>query len=241
MTSIFSDFTEDRGGVITLTGKDSVHVASALRMRPGEMITVCDGRGKDALCVIEESSAARTVCRILDVAPSPEELPVRVFLCQSYPKGDKFEFILQKTTELGVSCVIPVMSDRCISRPDKASFDKKLLRYRDICREAAQQCGRGAIPEVRGMTDFRRAVESVPENAAAVFCYEKEYGVSLRSVISGYTGDLYVFIGPEGGYTEGEADMARSRGITPVTLGKRILRCETAPVFVMSCIGYEFL
>ena len=240
MTRIFSAFTEAAGGVIVLTGGDSVHVASALRMRPGERLTVCDGGGKDALCVIEESSASRTVCRILDVIPSPDELCVRVVLYQSLPKGDKMEYIIQKTTELGAACIVPVLSDRCISRPDKASFDKKLKRYRDICREAAQQCGRGVIPEIKELTTCRAAVESVPDGRTAVFCYEKEYNTTLRSVISGKTGELHVFIGPEGGYTEDEYGLAKSRGITAVTLGKRILRCETAPLFVMSCVGYEF-
>ena len=240
MTRIFTSDGLPSSGTVTLVGNDSVHVASSLRMKSGETLILCDGRGKDAVCVIRSASPKETVCEILDVVPSPPELPAKVYLYQSLPKGDKFEFILQKTTELGITCIVPVLSDRCISRPDAKAFEKKLVRYRGICREAAQQCGRGAIPEVAGLTDMRSALSRLGDGSLNVFCYEKERDRSLRSVISGADkGRINVFIGPEGGYSDSEAELAVRSGLIPVTFGKRILRCETAPVYVMSAISYE--
>lgn len=241
MTRIFLPGIDFSADTVTVTGKDSVHIASALRMRAGESIIICDGEGKDAVCVIKSAKADMTVCQIVDIKPSPSELPVKTYIYQSLPKGDKFEFIIQKATELGVCGIIPVLSDRCISRPDEKSFEKKLNRYKDICREASQQCGRGVIPQLFPLTGFKKAVASLPDNAVGIFCYEKEKDTSLRSVLSKATGkELHVFIGPEGGFSDAESELALSEGLTPVTFGERILRCETAPVFVMSAISYEF-
>ena len=241
MTRIFVPGLDRAAKTVTVTGKDSVHIASALRMRPGESLIICDGDGKDAVCVIKSASAEKTECEIVEIRPSPAELPVKTFIYQSLPKGDKFEFIIQKTTELGVTGIIPVLSDRCISRPDARSFEKKLTRYKDICREAAQQCGRGYIPIISPLVEFKDAVASLPEAAAGVFCYEKEKDVSLRFVLSSaQCGELHVFIGPEGGFSESEKELADKAGLRSVTFGERILRCETAPVYVMSAVSYEF-
>lgn len=241
MTRIFFPGLDTASGTVTITGKDSVHIASSLRMRAGESIIICDGNGKDAVCVIKSASADKTVCEIMEIKPSPAELSAKVFIYQSLPKGDKFEFIIQKTTELGVAGIIPVMSARCVSRPDEKSFAKKLVRYKDICREAAQQCGRGFIPEICDLTGFGKAVSSLPSGAVGVFCYEKEKSTSLRSVLSAAAGkEIHVFIGPEGGFSDAEKEMADKAGLISVTFGERILRCETAPVYVMSAASYEF-
>ena len=140
-----------------------------------------------------------------------------------------------------VSGIIPVLSDRCISRPDEKTFEKKLYRYKDICREAAQQCGRGVIPQIFPLVDFKKAVCSLPDNAAGIFCYEKEKDTSLRRVLSGIKGkEIHVFIGPEGGFSDAESELAARGGLVSVTFGERILRCETAPVYFMSAVSYEF-
>ena len=225
---------------IILKGQDSAHVCLSLRMKAGENIIICDGDGLDAYCEITKASKDRTDCKVLELKPSPPELSVRVFIYQSLPKGGKFEFIIQKTTELGVAGIVPVLSERCISRPDKASFDKKLIRYRGIAKEAAQQCGRGIIPAVSDLVDFKTAVSSLPEGDVKIFCYEKEEINSLRSVIRDIEkGTIHVFIGAEGGYSDYEKELADKYGLCSVTFGKRILRCETAPVFFMSAMSYE--
>ncbi len=242
MTRIFLPEIDLGAELVTITGRDSVHIASALRMRPGESLIICDGEGKDAVCIIKSAKADETVCEIVDIKPSPAELPVKTYIYQSLPKGDKFEFIIQKATELGVSGIIPVLSDRCISRPDGKAFEKKLIRYKDICREAAQQCGRGVIPQIFPLAGFKKAVCSLPDNAAGIFCYEKEKDTSLRRVLSGIIKgkEIHVFIGPEGGFSDAEKELADAAKLVSVTFGERILRCETAPVYVMSAISYEF-
>lgn len=239
MTRIILDNAELDKKTVSILGQDSAHVCLSLRMRQGETLTVCDGKGKDALCVIDKTTPERTDCTILEIKPSPAELCSRVFIYQCLPKGDKLEFILQKTTELGVCGIVPVLSDRCISRPDERSFAKKLKRYRDICKEAAQQCGRGVIPTVSDLVDFKTAVSSLPDNAVNIFCYEKERDRTLRSVLSSARGDINVFIGAEGGFSDNEKELADKNGLIFVTFGQRILRCETAPVYVMSAVSYE--
>ena len=240
MTRIIFDGADVKKENIILTGQDSAHVCLSLRMKAGENIIVCDGKGLDAYCEITKAAKDKTECRVLELKPSPQELPVRVFIYQSLPKGDKFEFIIQKTTELGAAGVIPVLSERCISRPDKTSFEKKLIRYRGIAKEAAQQCGRGIIPSVAGLVDFKAAVSSLYEDDIKIFCYEKEEMNSLRSVIREIEkGTVRVFIGAEGGYSDYEKELADKYGLISVTFGKRILRCETAPVFFMSAVSYE--
>ena len=240
MTRIIIEGADLSGDTVSITGQDAAHVCLSLRMRAGENLTVCDGEGHDAYCEIISAAKDKTVCLVLERRPSPPELPVKVYIYQCLPKGDKFEFILQKTTELGAAGIIPVLSERCISRPDTASFEKKLTRYRGICKEAAQQCGRGIIPAVSDLVDFEAAVSGLPDGDIKIFCYEKEYITSLRSVLHDLEkGTVHVFIGAEGGFSDNEKALADRYGLTSVTFGQRILRCETAPVFVMSAVSYE--
>lgn len=240
MTRIILDGADIRKDVIAITGQDSAHVCLSLRMKPGEPIIICDGSGNDAYCEIIKAGKEETDCRVLEIKPCTSELPARVFIYQSLPKGDKLEFIIQKATELGAAGVIPVLSERCISRPDKAAFEKKLVRYRGIAKEAAQQCGRGVIPAVSGLVDFRCAVSSLPASDIKIFCYEKEKDNTLKAALSGFkSGTAHIFTGAEGGFSDGEKALADSFGLTSVTFGERILRCETAPLYVLSAISYE--
>ena len=240
MTRIFVAPGALSAETVTLTGGDAVHVSAALRMRTGERLVLCDGEGAAAECVIISSSPSEVVCRIDHMIDGTPELPVRVHLFQSLPKSDKFELIIQKTTELGVCEIVPVISERCISRPDERSLSKKIKRWSDIAREAAQQSGRAVIPAVAPALSFTDAAGSLPPGGTYLFCDEDERTVPLRSALSGAESDIYVFVGPEGGWSPRERALALSLGIRPVTFGPRILRCETAPVYVMSCIGYEF-
>ena len=240
MTRIFVPSGSLSGETVTLTGGDAVHVSAALRMRAGEHLVLCDGEGCAAECVIVSSSPSEVVCRKDHMITGTPELPVRVHLFQALPKSDKFELIIQKTTELGVCEIVPVLSERCISRPDEKSLSRKMQRWSDIAREAAQQSGRAVIPAIRPAAAFTAAAGSLPAGGTYLFCDEDERTVPLRAALSRAADDIYVFVGPEGGWSPREREFARSCGISPVTFGPRILRCETAPLYVMSCIGYEF-
>lgn len=239
MTRIFVNKEALSSDTVTLSGGDAVHVCSALRMRQGEKLILCDGEGSEALCEIVSSSPGAVVCAVSARQSSVSELPVAVHFYQALPKSDKFEFIIQKLTELGACAVTPVLSDRCISRPDGKSLEKKLRRWSDIAREAAQQSGRGVIPLITPAVSFTDAVASA--SGVRIFCDEDERVVPLSDAVKDKTAkEISVFIGPEGGWSARERESARAADLTSVTFGKRILRCETAPVYVMSVIAYEF-
>ncbi|MBQ1846461.1 MAG: 16S rRNA (uracil(1498)-N(3))-methyltransferase [Clostridia bacterium] len=238
MTRIFITKENVDGETVVIKGADSVHLCSALRVRPGEKIVCCDGEGTDYLCVVTAASPQATVLKTTEKIPSDSELPCRVRLYQSLPKGDKFEFIIQKAAELGVYSITPVISERCISRPDEASLRKKLVRWQTISREAAQQSGRGVIPEICAPVTLNNALGALPERFLKLFCYEDEKRRGLKEVLK-KTDDICVFVGPEGGYSKAEAEAAENAGLIPVSLGRRILRTETAPLFVLSSIIYE--
>ncbi len=239
MTRIFIKKEDITGDRITVTGADSVHLASALRVRTDEKIVCCDGEGTDYLCTVISASPKETVLQTDGRIPSSSEPPYRVRLYQSLPKGDKFELVIQKAVELGVYSVTPVLSERCISRPDAAALEKKRQRWQSISREAAQQSGRGVIPRICPAQTFSSALKDLPEGSLRLFCYEEEKERSIRSALE-RADDICVLIGPEGGYSPSEANAAANAGCRPVSLGRRILRTETAPLFVLSSLIYEF-
>lgn len=209
-----------------LTGADAAHISRSLRLRPGEEITLCDGQGTDYQGRIR--SVGETVeVEILSRHPSESEPSVRVTLYQACPKGDKLETIIQKSVELGVYAIVPVLTDRCVSRPDKASMAKKLARYQKIALEAAKQSGRGIIPTVHPLLTLKEAAEKAP-GSRLVF-YEKG-GQRLCDLVKGTETEISLFVGSEGGFSPEEIAFLVEKGIRPATLGSRILRCETAPV-----------
>lgn len=226
-------FTEPlTGDLAVLSGEDTAHISRSLRLKPGEEIDLCDGRGTDYHCRI--LSVGETVeAEILDRYPSETEPKVRLILYQACPKGDKMELIIQKAVELGAYALVPVLTDRCISRPDGKSMAKKLVRYQKIAEEAAKQSGRGIIPEVRPLLTLKQAAESY-EGKGIVF-YEKG-GERLNSLITGDEQAVSLFVGSEGGFAPEEIEALQARGVLAATLGKRILRCETAPLCGLSVV-----
>ena len=179
------------------------------------------------------------------------ELPSKIYLFQCLPKGDKMDYIVQKAVELGVTTVIPVAGARCIVRLDEKNAQKKVTRWQKIAEEAAKQCGRGIIPHIGMPISFAQAVDAGRKTDLPLFCYEGDGTVSLKKVLSdaadrmqigsaAATPTSAVYIGPEGGYDTKEVSLAADAGIPSVNLGRRILRCETASGFVLSCMTYAF-
>lgn len=229
-------FVSDAGGeFITVTGADAVHIGISLRMAKGENITLCSG-GKDFECEIVSISPEEVVCKVLSSSPSGAEPDVKLTLFQALPKGDKFEFIIQKAVELGASKVVPVLTKRCISRPDERSFEKKLERYRKIALEAAKQSGRGIIPEISGIMKWDEAVKTAAESDAALICYENEGGKRFSEIDFSSMKSVSLLVGSEGGFDFDEVEHASQAGCIPIWMGKRILRCETAPIAAISVI-----
>ncbi|SDM66887.1 16S rRNA (uracil(1498)-N(3))-methyltransferase [Acetanaerobacterium elongatum] len=221
-----------------LQGEDAAHAIKSLRMRTGEELTLCDEMGVDHQCVITAVSPDCVQLNVIKSKPNTAELPSQVSLYQALPKGDKLETIVQKAVELGVYDITPVLTSRCISRPDDKSMNKRLERLNRIALEAAKQCGRGIVPRVHPLISYSEALRQMQKAAVPILCYEGG-GESLGKILEkGTGGAIAVCIGSEGGFSPEEASQAQSIGIAAATLGSRILRTETAPLFALSVISF---
>ena len=224
---------------VTIKGDDCVHIGVSLRSRPGDIITVCDEEMREYTCEILTISPDAVTAKITDVNIAASEPAVKIHLYQSLAKGDKLDLIIQKATEIGVHDITLVNSKRCIVKYDGKDCCRKVERFAKIAESAAKQSGRGIVPNVFPPVDMMTALKN--SEGQKLFCYELERSLSIKEAVKDKNcKEISVFIGPEGGYTSDEAEMAVKFGAQPVTLGKRILRCETAPLFVLSCLIYEF-
>lgn len=224
-------------GLLTLHGDNAHHAGRVLRLRPGESVTLCDGQGMDFDCTIESVEKEAVVCRVQDSHAAKTEPKQRLTLYMALPKGDKMDFIVQKAVELGVREIVPYLSQNCVSRPDKT--EKKVERWQKIALEAAKQCGRGYLPAVGAVIPFEQAVEQAARSETKLFFYENEKQTGLRHALADGVGEsVSLVIGPEGGFAPEEAALAVQMGLTSVSLGTRILRCETAPVAALAAVLY---
>ena len=241
MPRFFTQDITETGGCIT--GEDAKHIAKVLRMKVGDELTVCDTKGRDYDCMIEEIGAGEVRLKVLSVAPSQSEPDVRVHLYQAMPKADKMETIIQKAVELGAASITPVMTRRCVSRPDAKSMDKKLVRYNRIALEAAKQCGRGVVPPVLPLLELPQALEQMQRTGCPILFYENATAPAKQVIAkareSGKEHEIAVLIGAEGGFDEDEVALAMEHGCHILSLGKRILRCETAPLAALTILMYE--
>ena len=222
---------------ITLTGSDAVHVGRSLRMKPGEPLTVCCG-GIDYNCEISEITSDTVYLSLKEEVVCAAEPNIEVTLFQAVPKMDKLEYIIQKSVELGVSRIVPMLTRRCVSRPDERDFAKKLTRLNKIAAEAAKQSGRGIIPQVTPIVSYKKALETMKELDRNVLLYEEEGGVSFGEVDLTGAKTVGLVIGSEGGFDREEAEACTAVGAAQVWLGKRILRCETAPITALSILMF---
>ncbi len=230
-------FVEDICGEdFIITGENARHMAKSLRMRAGEMITVSDGRGMDYGCEITEVKDTGVHVKILYHQPSNVEASIKVTLYQGLPKGDKMDYIVQKAVELGVCKIVPVLTERSVSRPDARSAAKKQERWQKIAGEAAKQSGRGKIPVVESVIPFNKIKWEDCEPLKVLF-YEGG-GVPMQNAMENYPDQIGLFIGPEGGWEKSEVTVLESAGAKIATLGPRILRTETAPLAALSVIMF---
>lgn len=242
MPRFFVQRTAITEGTVTVTGEDAHHISRALRMAAGEHITVCDAEGIDYDCVLNGFLPDRVTATVVGSSPSHGEPPYRAVLYQGLPKGDKLDTVIQKAVECGVFCVVPFESERCIVRIREGESEGKLARRNRIAEEAAKQCGRGILPRVRAAIPFRTMLEEARKADLALFCYEGEGTVPLPRVLTGRpTGSdcptVAIVVGSEGGFSPAEAKAAADAGLIPVSLGTRILRTETAPLFALAALS----
>ena len=228
---------------VVIEGGDVNHIKNVLRMKAGEEIAVNNGQdGREYRCGIVSLHEDRIICQLRFIKEDSVELPVKVYLFQGLPKGDKMELVIQKAVELGVHAVIPVAAKRCVVRLDEKKARAKVLRWQGIAQAAAKQSRRGIIPAVSEVMSFEGAVKLASSMDVKLIPYELAQDMDktrqlIESLKPGQS--AAVFIGPEGGFEEPEVELAKEAGIVPVTLGKRILRTETAGLAVMAWIMYQ--
>ncbi len=226
---------------INITGEDVNHIKKVLRLNCGDEVTVCDGEGTDYDVEIESFEPGCIRARILSTARNTSEPGTSIILFQGIPKSDKMDFIIQKSVELGVNKIVPVMTDRTIVRIENTKdAQNKASRWQRISMEAAKQSNRGIIPKIDMPVTYDNAVKLLREMQLGIIPYENETRNSLKKCLSkSKYKQIGIMIGPEGGFTENEIVKAVTAGIQPVTLGPRILRTETAGIAVLSILMYE--
>ncbi len=219
-----------------IEGEDAQHIKKSLRMKEGEKLTLVSPDGSEHLCEIESLSEGVEVKEVSS-KPCEQEPTVNVTLYQGITKGDKMDFIIQKAVELGVTEIVPTLTDRCISRPDEKSMNKKISRWQKIALGAAQQSRRGIVPEVKPMLALKEAAKKAKEDDVSIVFYEGG-GETVASLLKDSPKTVSIFIGSEGGFEESEIEYLTSTGTVNATLGKRILRAETAPLAALSAIMF---
>lgn len=236
--NVFWDGTQQ---YVRITGNDAHHITHVLRTRMGERLVACDSSG----VVYEgEMTAAgeEVLLMVKETHPADTEPPYKATVYQALVKGDKMETVIQKSVELGAVVIVPVATGRAVVKLDEKDAKKKIERWQKIAEEAAKQCGRGIIPTVAMPMSFREAVCQAAENSLPLFCYEGEGTLPLSVLFRQVNapGTVSLFVGPEGGFSTEEVAFAKESGMQLCGLGKRILRTETAALFVLSCLSAAY-
>ncbi|MDO3409155.1 16S rRNA (uracil(1498)-N(3))-methyltransferase [Saccharibacillus sp. CPCC 101409] len=231
---------------VRVLGEDARHIGKVMRGRPGDQIIVCDGAGRVALAELESIEQGEVLAGVLEELEDRSEARVRVSIAQSLPKGDKLETVIQKCTEIGAHAFVPFLSERTVVQYDAKKEEKRLQRWSKIAKEAAEQSHRSRIPELSQPLTYRQLLQSFERYDLVLFCYEKEDAKQLRDLVRPFAescaegaSSVLVVVGPEGGFTEKEAETAAAAGASITGLGRRILRAETAGMTALACILYE--
>lgn len=231
------------GNQITITGSDVNHICNVLRMETGDWVVACNGQGKDYVSRIFSMGREKVVLQVEKVQETGTELPAKITLFQGIPKKDKMEFIIQKAVELGVSRIVPVFTKRCVVKlADGNKTAKKLERWQAIAESAAKQCDRGIIPLVHAPVMLEEAFDMAKLLEYNMIPYELQDGINQsREIVAAACREssVGIFIGPEGGFVAEEVKKAMEAGIRPITLGKRILRTETAGMALLAIMMFQ--
>ncbi|MBO5565581.1 MAG: 16S rRNA (uracil(1498)-N(3))-methyltransferase [Lachnospiraceae bacterium] len=243
MTHIIVESSDIADGTLRITGKDYNHIRNVLRMRPGEEISVSCGDGKEYRFGITSFEEEAVLCKLRFIKEKDAELPVQVTLFQGLPKADKMDLIVQKAVELGVYEIVPVECRRTIVKLDEAKKKKRVERWQTIAESAAEQSHRSIVPKVRMPVTMEEAIGLAKDSTQYRFIpYELQGQEGTRALMEEIEegSAVSVFIGPEGGFEEDEVALAQEAGIRPVSLGRRILRTETAALTFLSWLIYRF-
>ncbi len=226
------------GNSHSITGEDAKHISKSLRMKAGEKLTLCTEDGRRHECEITDFTTDTVNVKVISSTICEQEPSIKITLFMALTKGDKMDDIVQKSVELGVYEIIPVLTARCISRPDEKQRKKKVQRWQKIADNAASQSRRGIIPQVRDCINLNTAATMLKDFESAVVFYECG-GQKLRDTVSEGTKTLAMFVGSEGGFEESEVKLLTDNGSTALTLGTRILRAQTAPIAGITAVMYQ--
>ena len=241
MPRFFIDDGAVTGTAVLVSGPDARHIARSLRMAAGDEITVCTPSGRELTCRLTRIRDDACEAEILSTREAAGEPPTAIKLYVAYPKGDKLETVVQKATELGAISVTPFFSSFVVRKPRPEKVPAETERLNRIAKEAAKQCRRGAIPTVTPPLTFSGMLSEAKNAELPLFCYEGEGTRPLPAVLpADPPKTISVVVGSEGGFSEVEAKEAKEAGFCLVGLGKRILRCETAPLFALSCLAFHY-
>ncbi len=239
MVRFFVSKEEMTDSTMILSGENAAH-AKVLRLKIGEEVLACDGDGRECLCEVSGVNGNEFELRVISLRDSVSEPRVKVSIFMALPKSDKLEHVIQKATELGACEIVTFPTARCVSRPDDKGLKKKLERWQKIAVSAAEQSGRGRIPKVTVLSSYKEALQLAAQAEKAIIFYEHEHATTLRQTLSaGEYRTVSLLSGPEGGFEETEIELARQMGMQVCTLGRRILRCETAPLCGLSAVMYD--
>lgn len=241
MYRFFVEESQIYDGTVHITGSDVNHIKNVLRMRPGEKILVSTGGEKEYHCAVSDFPEGEVLAAVEEVTAADRELPSGIVLFQGLPKGDKMELIIQKAVELGATEIVPVEMKRCVVKLDRKKTEKKVERWQTIALGAAKQSKRMQIPTIHAPVSFQQALAMMAESDVRLMPYENAEGMEgtrkiLEAIRPGES--IAILIGPEGGIDETEVEMAMEAKAEPITLGKRILRTETAGMTVLSILVY---
>ena len=242
MYRFFVEESQIYDGTVHITGSDVNHIKNVLRMRPGEKILVSTGGEKEYHCAVSDFPEGEVLAAVEEVTAADRELPSGIVLFQGLPKGDKMELIIQKAVELGATEIVPVEMKRCVVKLDRKKEESKLKRWNAIAESAAKQSGRMMIPQVHSVLTMKEAFAYAKGFDVNLIPYElaegmKETKAILDQVKPGMR--VGIFIGPEGGFDVEEVEAAMMEGIHPITLGRRILRTETAGMTMLSILMFQ--
>ncbi len=237
MARFFMAGTNILGGMAIMKGRDAEHVR-VLRLRPGEDMIICDGKGTDYKCRLVKADKEQVEAEVIEVVKCPAEPTVKVTVLCGLPKGDKTDYIIQKSVEAGADEIMFFQSARCVAKPQ--NMEKKLERWQRIAEEAAKQSGRGIIPQVSWAGDFAGALDVAIKQELGIFLYETGEREALSDVLDGNreVKSIALMTGPEGGFEEFETKLAKIAGLHICSMGERILRCETAPIVALTAAMY---
>jgi 16S rRNA (uracil1498-N3)-methyltransferase len=228
-------------GLLKVEGSEVRHIRRVLRLKVGDRLVLFDGSAKEYEGVIVEESPSSVVIKVEDILSPLRESPLEITLAQSLLKGEKMEYLIQKATELGIRKIIPFFSSRSVPLLDKSKKLRRYHRWEKIAIEACKQCGRVAVPKVEPLQNYSEMLGMASSEALRLILWEKK-GQGLKEVLKGSAGRTKIFfvVGPEGGMSDEEMGEAQKAWFTPITLGKRILRSETAGLCLLSVLQYEW-